>query len=114
MFRQRRLPKVAYSIIIQRMVNYLFYILFLLAVESSLLYFVFVRVIHIRKEIPDEGGLCSAKDDNMRISVHVIDGFFALCACGPLLWVGLEMIRGERFKRLEESKFKTSSRTIKA
>jgi len=66
-----RLPKVAYSILIQKLVNYLLYALLLLAVESSLLYFVFVRVT------PDKGDLCAAKDDDM-------------------LWVRLEMIRGER------------------
>ena len=91
-----KLPKVAYSILIQKLVNYLFYALLLLAVESSLLYFVFVRVLHIRKETPDVGDVCSSKDDDMRINVHVIDGFSALCACGLLLWVGLEMMRGER------------------
>jgi len=42
------------------------------------------------------GDVCSSKDDDMRINVHVIDGFSALCACGLLLWVGLKMIRGER------------------
>ena len=106
-----RMPKVAYSILIQKLVNYLLYVLLLLAVQSSLLYFVFVRVIHIRQETPDEGGFCSAKDDDMRISVHNIDGFSALCTCGLLLWVCLNMIRGERLKRLEESKPDNSSRT---
>ena len=110
-----RMPKVAYLILIQKLVNNLLYALLLLAVESSLLYFVFVQVIHIRKETPDEGDLCSAKDVDMRISVHNIDGFSARCACVPLLWVCLKMIRGERnlnvWKRRDNSSRTSSSIT---
>jgi hypothetical protein len=93
-----RLPEVAGSILIQRMVNALFYTLLILAMESGILYFVLVRILAICDETPEPGDSCedSDRDRRARVAAHVIDGVFALGALCPLGWVAWKMYKANR------------------
>jgi len=94
-----RLPKVAGKILIQTMVNSLFYTLLLLAVESNLLYFVFVRIIGICEETPVHATPVKNVDGCFedkwpRRLVYSIDGVCFIIAVVTFAWVLLKMRKG--------------------
>jgi hypothetical protein len=81
-----RLPEVAYSILLQRMINLLFFLLLFLTIESGILYFVFVRVLNICTEHPVEEASCRELD-GWRIATWAIDGVSAFLSFLPIPWI---------------------------
>jgi hypothetical protein len=92
-----RLPEVADPILIQKMVNVLFYTLLLLTAESGVLYFVLVRIVGICDENPQPEDSCeeSNLDRGARVTAHVINSVFALFALCPLRWVASKMLEAD-------------------
>jgi len=85
----RKLPTVNYPILIQRMVNASFYSLLLLGIESYLLYFFIIRVF-------DEGDVDENQAFPLPSYIYYIDGFFALLAFLPIVWIWTKMQEGEK------------------
>jgi hypothetical protein len=101
-----RLPEVAASILIQKMVNVLFYTLLILTAESGVLYFLLVRTLGICDENPRPEDNCeeSNLDHGARVTAHVIDGVFALFALCPLAWVAWKMFEADEALKAWEEK----------
>jgi hypothetical protein len=100
-----RLPEVADSILIQDMVNYLFYTLLLLTVESGVLYFVLIRILGACDENPPPMDSCveSDLDRRARKTAHVTDGIFAVFAVCPLVWVAWKIFEADKALKMFEA-----------